>query len=236
MHPHNEHRQHKVEKRRVAHLTKGYATGGSVHSDEPEDKALIKKMVRRKALKAEGAKPKHRADRPNRASGGRVKKGKGTNVTVVVAPQQHDGQGAMPHMPPAMPPPPPAMASPPPPMHPPMMPPPGAMPPGMPPGGPPGMMPRKSGGRATYAKGGAVKSGPGWTESEKTKTPVQHAPGKDDQDGLNRGRQITYAEGGRVKRARGGPIYSAEKGQMGPKMDAGAGGGLGRLEKMKRAK
>ena len=28
----------------------------------------------------------------------------------------------------------------------------------------------------------------------------------------------------------------AEKGQMGPKMDAGAGGGLGRLEKMKRAK
>src|SRR5690242_3181513 len=90
-HPHSEHRQHIVEKRRVGHLTKGYASGGGVHSDEAEDKSLIRKMVSRKALKAEGSKPKHRADRPGRAHGGRVKKGKGsTHVNVIVAPQHSD--------------------------------------------------------------------------------------------------------------------------------------------------
>ena len=45
-HPHNEHRQHKVERRRVEHITKGYASGGGVHADEAEDKKLIRKTVK----------------------------------------------------------------------------------------------------------------------------------------------------------------------------------------------
>ena len=52
MHPHQEHRQHKVERRRVASMLKGYATGGAVHEDEGEDKALIRKTVRKTAEEA----------------------------------------------------------------------------------------------------------------------------------------------------------------------------------------
>ena len=103
------------------------------------------------------------------------------------------------------------------------------------PGGvpPPGMMgPRKHGGR-TYARGGGV--GPGWTESERLKTPVQHSPGKNDGKDIGRKKPITYATGGMVKRAAGGPIYSA-KGPMSPKLSGGAGGGEARLEKEGRAR
>lgn len=72
-HPHHEHRAHKKEHARVAHITKGYAHGGAVrHDDEAEDKALIKSTVKKSALKVAGAKPKHRSDRPRRATGGSV--------------------------------------------------------------------------------------------------------------------------------------------------------------------
>ncbi len=76
-HPHNAHRQHKVEHSRVAHITKGYAAGGAVHSDEAEDRTMVKGMVKKSALKAEGGKPKHRADKPHRARGGKVKRADG---------------------------------------------------------------------------------------------------------------------------------------------------------------
>lgn len=254
-HPFSEHRQTAKEHSRVAHITKGYASGGAVHSDEAEDKGLVKKMVKKTALKMDGKKAKHRMDRPHRAKGGRVKKGGKTNVNVIVG--QHPGMGAAPPMMP----PPGAAAAPPMMPHPPMPPvggPPGAPPIGaMPPGGAPGMpmpppgMPHKNGGRA-YAKGGAVKSGPGWIESEKNKTPVQHADGKDDGKDIGRGKVVTYKKGGRVgqtptgsnpdadtgggilKRATGGPIEAPAK--MGPKLSGGAGGGEGRLEKAKRAR
>ena len=44
MHPHHEHRQHKVEKRRVHELTKGYAAGGAVGIDDAaEDERMYRK-------------------------------------------------------------------------------------------------------------------------------------------------------------------------------------------------
>lgn len=68
-HPHHEHRQSKVEHRRVAHITKHYASGGGVHGDEAEDKKLIKKEVKKSALKVHGKKPKHRMDKRARGGG-----------------------------------------------------------------------------------------------------------------------------------------------------------------------
>src|SRR5882757_2449793 len=173
-HPHNAHRDHHVQKSRVAHIAKGYASGGAVHHDEAADKKLIKKMSRthdNEATEMAGSNSKPRADRVNRAHGGKVKgKHKGVNVNVIVAPQGGDGK------PPMMPPPGPMAGPPPgaPPMRPPM-PPPGVGAGGPPPPGampPPGMHAR--GGRA-YASGGAVKPGPAYKESLRAGTQVQHS-------------------------------------------------------------
>lgn len=76
-HPHNEHRQHRVEKSRVNHITKGYASGGAVHSDEKQDRKLIKKMMaEHEKHEVDGKHAKHRADRPKRKAGGHVKSSK----------------------------------------------------------------------------------------------------------------------------------------------------------------
>ena len=57
----------------------------------------------------------------------------------------------------------------------------GPVPPPMPmAGGAPGI--RRHGGRS-YAKGGAVKSGPTWGEGKRAGTQVQHQDGKDDGKG-----------------------------------------------------
>lgn len=185
-HPFAGHRQSKVEHSRVAKMTKGYASGGSVHGDEAEDKALIKKTVKKAALRATGGSVKARADRPARASGGRVKP---VTVNVVVAPQggkDDAGLAGAPPMPPGPPPGPP-------------MPPPGAggPPPGGPPMPPPGM--HSSGGRA-YAKGGAVKTGPAYEEGKRNGTQVSHTDSKQIvKDNMNRRKPITYASGGKVR-------------------------------------
>lgn len=232
-HPMQEHRQHKVERSRVGHIAHGYASGGGVHSDQAADAKLIKRMVKKPALKMHGHEAKPRADRVKRASGGRVKHGKhgkGTNVNVIIAPQ--GGHGASPMQaggPPMMPPgaPPPAAMPP----RPPMMPPPGAPPMGGAPGMPPGMPPHARGGRA-YAKGGAVKNTKAWDGMMKAITPVQHndsgktANQKPQPGQLNRGKPITYATGG--------PVEHPVKGGMAPKLDGGAGGGTARMEKPKR--
>ncbi len=145
----NENRADKVMKDRVGKITKGYATGGGVHSDEAEDISLIRKKVKKSALRADGGSVKARADKVSRAKGGRVHKGgKGNHVNVIVAPSPK---------PPMMPPAPPMTAGPPPmPPKPPMM----AGSPSGPPmggvGGMPPMPPRSDGGRA-YKKGGRVK-------------------------------------------------------------------------------
>jgi len=219
-HPQQSKRDDKVSRSRAKELTKGYATGGAPHSDVVADKALIKKMVKPGAMKVAGFAPKSRMDRAGRASGGRVKKAPQTNIHINVTPPSSvaplaasAAPGGLPAprpAPPPMPAPPPGMAGP------------GAppLPTGLPPGGPLAM--RAKGGRV------AAKPGPGWTESMKNETPVQHLPGKNDQKGLNRGKPITYATGG--------PINSPAKGGMGPKMPGGGRGGLGRLAKAARAK
>lgn len=119
----------------------GYASGGAVHSDEAEDKALIKSELGKARIrvkaggKIKGEVTSARPDR--RARGGHIKGKPGIGkVNIVIA---HGGEDKPP-APPMMPHPPmapPAAAMPPP--RPPMpMPPPGA---GPPMAGPPGMAP-----------------------------------------------------------------------------------------------
>ena len=207
-HPYHEHRQHKVEHSRVGHITRGYAKGGAVHYDEAEDEKLIRKEVKKGALKrAAGGRIQ------GRAAGGRLdRKGKKrgeTNVNVIVAPHPGGvpgGAGAPPPgigaaagpmpVPPPRPPMPPAGG-------------PGMLPPGMPPGGPGGMPPpggppmiRARGGRVgkagdgkgseleggaktdkaipKRARGGAV-DGPAWKEGLRNGTQMQHSGDKDDE-------------------------------------------------------
>ena len=153
-----------------------YAKGGAVHKDEAEDKALIKKMVKKKDLKEKkaeggfvhGGMPKKRLDKISRqtakgdantsmpfptgkekfAAGGKVKaKGK-TQINVIVGHGAPQGGQPVPVPVPAGGPP---MAAPMPPR--PMMPPPGAG--GPPPMGPGAPMPPGAG-MPMRAKGGRV--------------------------------------------------------------------------------
>ncbi len=190
-HPFSQYRQSKVERSRVGTLTKGYAAGGSVQPATTVSRPT--KETGGAALAIEGRKSGGRLDKF--ARGGGVKKGS-TNVNVIIAPQG----GAAPPMAPPVP---PLAAGPP-------MPPP--KPPMMPPGGAPMM--QRHGGRA-YAKGGAVADGPAWKEGLRNGTQVQHTDGKNDGADIYRGRQITYAKGGRTY-----PIND------------GSGSGPGRLEKI----
>lgn len=187
-HPFAAHREHKVQKSRVASITKGYAQGGAVSGVGIAVTPSAPKRATGGPVSVEGSKPSGRLDKF--ARGGKVKKG-ATNVNVIIAPQ---GGGAAPPMG-GLPLP---MAGPP---MPPPMPPPG-------PGGPP-MMSQRRGGRA-YASGGSVKE-----EGIRNGTHVQHTDGKNDGGDIYRGKQITYAKGGAA--------YPIED---------GAGGGLGRLEKI----
>ena len=229
-HPFQAHKQHKVERSRVGHITRGYASGGAVkHEDEAEDRKMVKAMVKPKALRADGGAVKARMDRPSRAKGGRVRHGK-TNVNVIVGhgappmPGPAAGVGAGPPMmaPPPRPPMPPPMAGPPP-GGPPM-----AGPPGMP---PPGMMPpRKAGGRVVKRASGGAVSGPAWKEGLRSGTQVQHSDGKMDGKDIGRGKPITYKTGGAVE---------SPKGHAGPHpvhLPSGSGGGKARLYKEKMAK
>lgn len=242
-HPFASHRQHSVERSRVARMAKGYATGGAVHPDEKEDKALVRQMVKRKALKAEGEPSKHRADRPGRKKGGRVNKGKVTVNVITGGPPPAAGVAMAPPMPP------PVAAVPP---GPPPGPPPGAM---MPPGGPPPdmpMPPRAHGGRA-YKKGGAVGVNKGtkvFEEGRRSGTQVSHDPGKNDLKDMNRPKPITYKTGGKVEapqtrhsdseinapQRRTANRMNAPQGvEAASKLPGGAGGGEGRLAKARRA-
>jgi hypothetical protein len=180
-------RDHKVQKARVAHITKGYATGGAVNAGtapKTDPNKPVAPKVRATAA-VEGGLAGRRADRPARKDGGRV--GKATTVNVVVNAKPEEPSMAM------MPPPAPPMPPPGPPPGPPM-PPPGGMggpPPGLGGAPPPGLPMRKRGGR--------VKSGPAWDAGIKEGTKVQHSPGKSDLKDLGRGKPITYAKGGRIQ-------------------------------------
>ena len=145
-----------------------FARGGAANSDEKQDRALVKKMVKPAARtgKANGGHPKGcscascSGGRVERASGGRAK-GK-TNIVIHVNPGNNTPpqpaaapQAMQPH--PAMP-----LPTAPPPMAPPQ----GLMPAGGPPPGamPPVGMPRKRGGRAYYDLEGGAGSGLGRLE------------------------------------------------------------------------
>ena len=188
-HPYAAHRQTKVEKSRVGHICKGYASGGAVKSIGKKSLSLHKSE--HKALDAEGGHAKHRMDRPKRAKGGRVKKGNARTIVNVIT-GGHPAGGAVPSGPPMAPPPSP-MGVAPAGMAPPMA----AKPPmPMPPtGAPPGMPMR--------AKGGAVKS-----IGMDVGTKVQHVRGTGDLDQLDRGNPVTFKSGGRVRSffARGGNV------------------------------
>ena len=215
-HPHAEHRQHKVERSRVAKMTKGYASGGGVHSDEAADIKLIKSKVKKSAMRMTGGAVKQRADK--RARGGRTKMKKGTTVNIINSPQHPPAPpmpppglaGAMPPRPPMAPPPMPPGGAPP-------MPPPGAMPPGggMPPR--PGMMPPP--GMPMRARGGRIKDGPAYQEGLKAGTPVQHRDGKSDGKDIGRGKVVTFRTGGGVvKTFRAGGGVGQTSGSAGPGM------------------
>lgn len=215
-HPYESHREDKVSDRRVSHLTKGYASGSAVRDpDAAADRRAVARAVHKHEENmhkgepvtrlASGGMSRHRPD--HRAKGGRVKS-KGTNVTVVVAPQGGQ-QGATPvpiPVPAAGPPPRPPMPSA------------GAPAPGMapaagmmPPGAPPGMPMRKDGGRVGRAYEEGVRNG----------TQVSHRT-KNDLDKINTSPPL-------LTRARGGPIEAGN--ERGPKMHAGADSGEGRLER-----
>ena len=53
-------------------MVKARAAGGGVHSDESQDKRMIKRMVKSTALKLAGGSVHPRQDRPQRAPGGAV--------------------------------------------------------------------------------------------------------------------------------------------------------------------
>jgi hypothetical protein len=244
-HPFAAHRQTAKEHSRVGHITKGYASGGAVkHPDEAEDKKLIKKMIKSE-MHAEGGKSKHRADRPGRAKGGKVK-GKNNAKTIVnVISGGHPAGGAVPPMPAppmgvgpaAMGPPPPMAAKPPMPM-----PPPGAG--GLPPGGPPPMPMRAKGGRVQTPAGtgvaadtGTAKKGgsPVFNASLRNGTQTSHDDGKDTAKDIGRGRVVTFWAGGGVKKAKGGRVESPEGVAPATKLPGGSGGGEARLAKEHRA-
>lgn len=220
-HPYASVRQNKIEHSRVGHITKGYASGGSVHGDEKQDRKLIRKMVGE--MVPDGDKSKHRADRPHRAKGGRVKGNAKTIVNVITGGAPATGT------PPPPPPAPPmgiASAGAMPPPRPPMAPPPGAGPGMAPP------MPMR-------AKGGRVNSGTAvYEEGKRNGTKVQHNDsGKTDLDpkNLNRPRVVSFATGGGVKSFKvGGRVESPDGVAKASKLPGGAGGGEARLTKAHR--
>ena len=256
----NQHRAHHHERERLAHLTgkhespKHYARGGKVHDDEAEDRALIKKSVKKGCMRADGGAVKQRADKAmRRAKGGKtMHKGHSkTNVNVIVAPG--GGKPPMAGLGGGMAPP-PAMAAPPMPPKPPMAPPPPASAMGGPPLG--GMPPRKKGGRVTKFFGdadmspahpqsheddwghGKPRARGGKIEGKKSladmrgvtgigeRTPIQHSGNKSDTQ--NSGRKAV------ITKATGGPIYSDGRAgkEMGPHIGAGN-SGVGRLRKQR---
>lgn len=197
--------EHSKRKKARSMLTKaGYKSGGHMHADEAEDKALVKRMVKKPALKlkdggcAEGGSVKPRADRLARGGKAHGKGGKGhTTVNVVVGhPQPKPVPVPVPVPGGAGGPPPGAMAGPG-----------GPPPPDMPPPGGGGPMGLKRGGRAKRAMGGGM--------------PPPTMMGNSQRDAIGGMPMGQFKKGGRAKEKFPVP------------MEFGGGGGKGRLEKIK---
>ena len=211
--------------------------GKAGHPDEAEDKALIKKMVKPEA-------------RTGRATGGRTKGKCKTNINIVIASGKPAQQGDMTGQPPGGIPTDNRGAG--------GIPVPVSQPPGggagMPGGGMPIPMPipmpaaggppapqggmpmgRKTGGRVTKVASSYkdMQAGAGSGEGRLQKTDIakkQAKPGFQKGDnvytGLGYPNKVPGATGGRTAKKAGGRTYRSYK-----DMDAGAGSGLGRLEK-----
>lgn len=216
-HPYAAHRQTAVEHNRVSRLTKGYASGGAVN--RTQDEIGVRKMPSKqmREVNPEGGVAPRRADRPQRAKGGRVKGNAKTIVNVITG-----GDKAAP---PPMPIPVPA-ASPPMGVAPPMAPKPPMPAPPM--AGPP--MPMR-------AKGGRVNQGGKVYEAgKKAGTQVSHDRGKSDIPDMNRKKVVTFATGGGVVSfATGGRVESPQGVAKATKLPGGGGGGEARLAKAHRA-
>lgn len=269
-HPYAAHRQSKVERERVRPITKNCrASGGRVGCEDADERKRGGKVEKR-VHEPEGKMAKRRADRVMRAKGGKVGHKKGsTHVNVIVNGAGKEPM-PIPMPPPAMAGPPPGppvagLGGPPPGMPPGGMPP---MPPrarggkvkkadggdvSWDQGSGRGMLEdRKYAGMRhqtgnytgpARAKGGKVKSGPAWEEGIKAGTQVSHRAGKastNTPENLDRGRQITFKSGGKVKSfyARGGAVEAQGKPgkQMGPKLDGGVASGEARMDQASRAK
>jgi hypothetical protein len=220
----------------------GKASGGKQAprpTPQQEDEIRAEQL---RGIRSMLGKPKRDGGRTARATGGRTK-GKGkTNINIVIAAgkPQAPGMGPMDMPPPPMggpgaapiPVPPPKAAGP---QAAPMpMPVPMPMPIQGGPGGPP-PMPRKSGGRVSkVAKSYKdMEAGAGSGEGRLQKTDIakrQPKPGFQKGDNVYSGKgypnAVTGATGGRTAKKAGGKVYRSYK-----DMDAGAGSGLGRLEK-----
>lgn len=178
-------------KARVAHITKGYARGGKVeHSDEAQDKKLIKKMIAESEASDEGKKSN------KFARGGKVKglgKGLGkTNVNVIVANKPKSSPEADVPAPGADMPPPPVPV--PVPTAKPVM----AVPPVPLPGGGAGPM-----SMPMRKRGGSVKE-----EGIRNGTQISHSTGKNDLDDIRTKPPITRKNGGSL-----GMTAGAESGE-----------------------
>lgn len=219
-----------------------HATGGMI---EDSKKALMTKSDPHNQTKIKPAQPapkeeaeaKKHGGRAHRATGGRTK-GKGkTNINIIISTGKGQPQDGAPGLPPGLPGGPLSLQKPPVGM-PPGMPP---MPPGMPAGGPPGMgqppmppMARKSGGRVTKVASSYkdMEAGAASGEGRLQKTDIAKRIPKKKEDGVietdKRGypNKVIGATGGRTAHKAGGKVYRSYK-----DMDAGAGSGMGRLEK-----
>jgi hypothetical protein len=198
----------------------GFKRGGKVACAEGGVVPISGYKKGGKIAKGEKTAPMEDDDKPQRSYGGSVKRKTGqtiVNVMMGEKPQQAPPQQIPVKVPVPVPAPPP-MAGPPP----------GMPPQGMPPGGPPpGAMPPP--GLMGRAKGGKVTKGtPTYEDSLRNGTQVSHSPGKNDLNDLKIKSPIVptrppYAMGGATK---------SEGMKRGPHMDAGAGSGEGRLEKI----
>lgn len=220
-HPYSKFRQSNVERSRVGAITSEAKSIG-----DADDGGTMKKTLKNLGG-IEGVPAAARMDRPQRASGGKVSKKGGTTVVNVIT-----GGQQQPPAPPPMPIPPPGAMMPPP--HPPG-PPPGALPP---PGGPmPGPGPGMPPGPPMRARGGGVKA-----VGMDVGTKVQHDKANTDPKNMNRKRVVTFNTGGGVKSfmaggsvkgvvMKGGTPATADKDS---KLPGGAGGGKGRLAKIRK--
>jgi hypothetical protein len=220
--------KHHMGKRKRGGPIKKRAEGGSADDFDPEIEKDFAKDIADNSMRgrAKGGKvykggektaPMEDDDMPQRADGGRVgrKKASQTIVNVMMGPDKQPTPPQQVPVPVKVPVPVPQAG-----------PPPGAIPPGMPQGAPPpGVMPPP--GMIGRAKGGKVTKGTAtYEDSLKNGTQVSHSPGKNDIADLGIKTPVIPTK----KFARGGALYSEDK-PMGPKMEAGAVTGDGRLEK-----